>query len=252
MTEYTDSIRSAHLGNDRFVWIRPPRSGTASNLIMFLDGEWYRDRVGAPTITARLRRRGEIEDAWQVFVSMHSVEARWIECPCHPPFAGFVVDELLPRLESCLPEIARASHRVLAGLSYSALAAAYIAKVAPGCFQRIISQSGSYWWNNCSLVEAYRHEPLRAATEFYLEVGRRETQENLRHQPDVLQVISQIDGVRRFRDALEQTGVRVTYRESSGGHDCLHWKRALPNALRWALARRPAVDVSPAAIVSPL
>lgn len=39
-------------------------------------------------------------------------------------------------------------------------------------------------------------------TEFYLDVGTQETQENVRHREDVLQVVSQIDGVRRFRDVL--------------------------------------------------
>lgn len=123
--------------------------------------------------------------------------------------------------------------RTLLGLSYTGLAAAFLAQEYPGVFQRIISQSGSFWWKDCWLAEQYRSAP-QVPTEFYLDVGTREVQENVQHREGVLQVVSQIEGVRRFRDALRSTGHSVEYVEFDGAHDCADWCRALPAALRWA------------------
>jgi enterochelin esterase-like enzyme len=73
-------------------------------------------------------------------------------------------------------------------------------------------------------------------TAFHLEVGSRETAVIVQHKEDVLQKISQIEGVRRFRADLEQTGHTVHCSEFLGAHDSAAWRQTLPAALRWALA----------------
>lgn len=65
-----------------------------------------------------------------------------------------------------------------------------------------------------------------------------ELDENVRHREDVLQVVSQIDGVRHFRDVLLLAGNSVRYVEFDGGHDFAKWRQTLPDALRWALAKQ--------------
>lgn len=234
MTEYTDRIFSRHLGNDRLVWIIPPRDPQARALTIFLDAEFYRERIGAVALLQDLVSRREIGDSWFVFVSVRTFETRWIECPCYPPFPRFITEELLPRLERYFPELRQVQQRTLVGLSYTGLAAAFVAKEAPGLFQCVISQSGSFWWNDCWLTQACRKSGLSAGTRFYLDVGNQETAENVRHL-DVLQVVSQVAGVRGFRDELIRQGVAVEYREFDGGHDFLCWKKMLPGALQWAL-----------------
>jgi enterochelin esterase family protein len=47
--------------------------------------------------------------------------------------------------------------------------------------------------------------------------------------------VSQIEGVRRFRDALLARGYAVQYREFDGGRDYTFWDTSLVNALKWAL-----------------
>lgn len=236
MNETADQLHSLHLQNQRPIWVQPPdEPATAARLVVFLDAELYRDRVGAGAIVDDLRARGQIADAWFVFVSTASVEARWVECPCHPPFARFMVDELLPWLAERHPGIAQVRQRVLVGLSYTGLAAAFVAVVRPGVFHSVISQSGSFWWNDGWLTQELRRTRLRLPTDFYLEVGSRERQENIQHRPDVRQVMSQIEGVRQFRDALLEQGHRVNYVEFDGAHEFAAWQRTLPDALRWAL-----------------
>ena len=233
MNEVIARFKSIHLQNERLIWVRPPRDrSSAAHVSIFLDGELYRDRVGANSVIDVLQ--GDIADSWFVFVSMESIEARWLECACYQPFARFVAKELLPWLSAQHQELRLVRERTLIGLSYSGLAAAFVAKECPGIFQRVISQSGSFWWNDCWLPDQYRLS-ARVPTDFYLDVGRRELDENVRHREDVLQVVSQIEGVHRFRDALRHRGHSVKYVEFDGGHDFTAWRQSLPGALRWAL-----------------
>ena len=124
---------------------------------------------------------------------------------------------------------------MLVGLSYTGLAAAFIAKQRPSVFQKIISQSGSFWWNNCWLAEEFQQLQQKIPVDFYLDVGIHETQENVRHYEDLIQVVSQVEGVRRFRDALVATGHSVMYNELDGDHDYASWKKSLVKALQWAI-----------------
>lgn len=247
MREIVERLSSTQLGNERTVWIREPADpATARHLTAFLDAELYRDRVGAAAMVEKLASQQVVADSWFVFVSAATVEARWVECPCHPPFARFVAEELLPWLARRFPAMVAVRDRVLVGLSYTGLAAAYIARECPGLFQKIIAQSGSFWWNDCRIVELYRNPPRRLPTAFFLDVGTKETATNVRHREDVLQVVSQIEGVRAFRDELRRQGHAVEYAEFDGGHEAAGWRSSLPQALRWALGRdeEPEADGS--------
>jgi hypothetical protein len=57
--ELVTHLRSSHLGNERAIWIREPRDSTTShNLVIFLDAERYRDRVGATSVIVEGRAAG--------------------------------------------------------------------------------------------------------------------------------------------------------------------------------------------------
>ncbi|MES2695623.1 MAG: alpha/beta hydrolase-fold protein [Verrucomicrobiota bacterium] len=239
MSEITARLKSVHLDNERTIWIQRPRqSKTARGLVVFLDGEFYhqKTKVDAPAIVAGLE--GRMADAWCVYVSMHSMEARARECPCYPPFATFIVDELLPWLAKKHPEIASVERRVLAGLSYTGLAAPFVAMQYPGAFQAVIAQSGSFWWDDCHLIKEFDRLSSPLPTAFYLDVGKKETDiDNDEKEPDpkLIQKISQVESARRLRDTLLAHGHDVKYVEFDGGHDFKGWKRTLPGALEWAL-----------------
>ncbi len=241
MRETIHLLRSEHLGNERSIWIRRPADGGGGDgdvvrrMVIVLDAEFYRERVGAVAVWNDLEARGEIAPTWVVFVSMHSLEARRKECPCHPPFARFVGEELLPWLARRHPELALPeATRILVGLSYTGLAAAFVAVELPGMFGKVIAQSGSFWWNDCWLASRFAALGGPIPTSFYLDVGKAETARNVQHV-DVLQVVSQIEGVALFEEALRGTGHEVVRVDFEGGHDFAAWKTTLPGALRWAL-----------------
>ena len=236
MNEAVETFRSVLLQNERPVWIRAPRNArTATRLTLFLDGELYRERVGAVSVIDGLA--DALADSWFVFVSTCNIDARWRECPCHRPFAGFIVEELLPWLSNRFLGLGGTRENVIAGLSYTGLAAAFIALEYPHAFQRVIAQSGSFWWNDGWLTKEFNRRPVSSTPAFYLDVGRRETQEYVQHRADVLQIVSQRDGVLGFRDALLERDVPVKYLEFDGGHEFAAWRQTLPGALEWALPR---------------
>jgi enterochelin esterase family protein len=230
-------IRSEYLGNQRPVWVQPPRRPErCDHLTVFLDGEIYRDQFKIGALLDDLASKGGLADSWFVFVSNQSEEARWRECPCYPPFPKFVVKELLPWLEQLHPLIKRAKRRTLVGVSYTGLAATFVVHQYPGSFQTVISQSGSYWSNDCWLIGQIRKRRTPLAR-FYLDVGTRESKRNVRHRPDVFQAVAQIDSVRMLRDLLISRGDVVNYVEFRGGHTVASWKKTLPAALEWALPK---------------
>ncbi|MCC6415511.1 MAG: hypothetical protein IT582_06355 [Opitutaceae bacterium] len=135
MREVAHTLKSAHLGNERIVWVQTPEDEqTPAALIVFLDGEFYREHVAPPAALAALIETGAIPPALVAYVSIESMDARWCECPCHPPFARFVADELMPRLAAEHPVINSLQSRVLVGLSYTGLAASFVAWRVPGLF----------------------------------------------------------------------------------------------------------------------
>jgi enterochelin esterase-like enzyme len=127
MRQIVLQLHSSYLGNERSIRICEPETVSgASDLVVFLDGERYRDRVDALSVIEELR--GQVADSWYVFVSEESPETRWRECPCYPPFAGFIGEELLTWLASEYIDFKRIKRRVLAGLSYTGLATAFVSK----------------------------------------------------------------------------------------------------------------------------
>lgn len=238
----THRIKSTHLDNTRTLWVYPPRKGTqARSLVVLLDGEFYREKMHAPKIVDSLA--GTLAEAWYVYVSMHSLKVRARECACHPPFAAFIVDELLPFLAEQHPALAEVKHRVLVGLSFSALAAPHIIKEYPGAFQAAICQSASLWWNDSFLIKDYARLTSALPTRFHLDVGREETDVDGPHvkeeDPAMIQTVSQVEGTRQLRDILLTHGHDVNYVEFDGGHDFAGWSSTLPSALQWALPLAP-------------
>ncbi|MCH6255372.1 alpha/beta hydrolase-fold protein [Puniceicoccaceae bacterium K14] len=236
MNEERHIFSSTALGNERNIWMRiPPRLESVTQLLVILDAEIYRDRVAAPTIIEELYEQEAIGQAVVVYVSYCNADARWKECPCHSPFATFVIEELYPWILARLPVLREARDRVLVGLSYTGLAASFVALKGNGLFNKVISQSGSYWSNGSWLTKEYEKFEGGLNVSFYLDVGDEETDVNVLHKEDVLQEVSQIEGVERFRDVLTEKGCAVQFAMFSGGHSSEGWASTLPSALKWAL-----------------
>ena len=67
----------------------------------------------------------------------------------------FIEEELFPWLERAYPGVREAKERVIVGLSYTGLAAVYVSMMNPSRFTKVIAQSGSFWSNDCWIIEYF-------------------------------------------------------------------------------------------------
>lgn len=231
------TMDSPALGNQRSLWIYAPENGgPVSHLVVFLDGELFLKHLDALALINRLSADHAMAKSLFVFVSLHSQAARLGECSCNPQFARFIAVELIEFLASRYPELKTVPQRVLAGVSFSGLAAVFTAAEFPGVFQKVIAQSGSFWWKAGWLIKHLSNRTKPLPSSFYLDVGTLETEVDVEGDPteDTFQSISQIDSVKQLRDVLASQGCLVNYVEFSGGHEAKEWAQTLPGALIWA------------------
>jgi enterochelin esterase family protein len=216
----------------RTIWIQRPQTAPPAGICLFLDAEYYLAQIRAAPIVANLQGEGRMGPMLVAYASSHADSSlRWTDSFCNPAFATYVVDELLPWLTTEFEVLP--GQNTIAGLSLTALSAAHIALTRPEAFARVLSLSGSFWWNDCWLPRRVR-SMSRAPVRFRLTVGVNETQENLihsNHDHDLLQETSQIDSNRKMRDALIAAGYAVSYSENPGGHDCSSWRSTLEQSL---------------------
>lgn len=225
-------VRSRILGNERRVWVYTPAgydgSGEGYGLLVGLDGHFYTHQIPTPTILDNLTAARRIPPLIAVMPdSLGSTRGR--ELACSPPFADFLVDELLPWARERL-RITRDPQRcIVAGSSFGGLTAAFTGMRSPEAFGNVLSQSGSFWWRLEGdeeyewLARRFAEEPL-LPLRFYLDVGLMED-EPLPGGP------SQVLANRHLRTVLRAKGYRVSYAEFSGGHDAICWEMTLPDAL---------------------
>jgi enterochelin esterase-like enzyme len=230
------TIRSQFLGNDRQVWFQPsPKNRPAQALCVLLDGEYYVDRMDAPSVLAALQTSHDFPAFSVAYVSHVDGPTRWQECCCNEHFAKFVSTELLPWLESTFSQEAPSPVIILGGLSLTGLAAAHTALLHPEKFFGVLCQSASFWWSDNWLVQECGKRP-RTNLRFRMSCGSQETTEYLEHGPNLIQRTSQLAANRAMRDVLKNLCRSVSYEEFTGGHDIASWRSDLPRSFTALLA----------------
>ncbi|MEY4582346.1 MAG: hypothetical protein RL701_7049 [Pseudomonadota bacterium] len=164
-----------------------------------------------------------------------SPNSRAEELPCNPAFAKLIARDLLTQLRARYRIASGSRDIALLGSSFGGLASSYIALEYPNTFGKVLSQSGSYWWNFERGQPAFDGDPrpgwlgrrFRARphvnSEFYLSAGSFEV------DPSGSGVL---ESTRAQRDVLRELGYSVAYQEFVGGHDVFAWRATLPDALR--------------------
>ena len=225
---HQNSFHSPTLNNTRPVWTQSPASDPVGVLI-FLDAEYYLTHLQAAVTVQSLIADGTLPPVLTAYIAALETPIRWQESFCNDDFETMLVDELLPwlRSEFAIPDD---GETILAGLSLTGLSAAHAALKAGDAFTRVLSQSGSFWWNDEWLTANIDTLPT-GNTAFRIVVGDEENDENVDHGDGLIQVVSQRDGCLRMRDALLEKGHRVSYAEYHGGHQLGCWKDDLADSL---------------------
>jgi enterochelin esterase-like enzyme len=232
LTQY--QLRGRSVDNTRTVWSLPPAvipARRAPGLVVLLDGEYYTRGIEVPQTLLRLQAEELIPPVRCLFVSHVDAETRWRECPCSPMFAEFLAAELLPWATAEFGTSTVPADRLIGGLSFTGLAAAFTALRHPDAFGKVLCQSASFWWGDEWLTGQYHMLPA-LPLRFYLSCGDRETVAPVEHRPGVVQSRSQLDDCRAMAETLAAKGYPVRFELFSGGHELPCWERDLPNGLR--------------------
>lgn len=232
------AIHSRILDNERRVWLQPRAlDQPASAICILLDGEYYVERMEAPTVIDEFQRSQTVPPFAVAYVSHVNSETRCTESKCNDRFARFVKEELVPWVNRQFGHADDNLPTILGGLSLTGLAAAHAALHSPSSFSGVLCQSASFWWSDLWLVNEYKsHGPL--PLRLRISCGSQETTEYVDHGPDLIQRTSQLAGNRAMRDVLLNKGCDVSYEEFCGGHDIASWKADLPKSLMVLLGDR--------------
>lgn len=217
----------------RKAWYMPAR-GTPTKVAVFLDAEYYLDQMDTPGVIEELSDRDKISPVACLFVSNQDAEARHHDFTCSDPFSDYIANDALPWAARKSGVPSSAGH-LIAGVSLSGLQATYLALGYPGRFSHVLSQSGSFWWENEWLVNHLR-EFIPSCGKFWLSVGSTEKGAGEVHGPTGLeQKVDQGIGVANMAAALKAQGHQVREHVFKGGHSPILWKEELPRALGWLL-----------------
>lgn len=206
---------------------------------VFLDGEYYIERMQAPALITRLQEQHDIEPMACLFISQKNAAARHHDYTCSESYLRFITDDVLPWITTRSSVETNNGH-FIAGTSLSGLQAAFTAMKRPDIFSNVLSHSGSFWWNK-EWLTAHLSERPSDDTRYWLSAGTKEQGAGMIHPPTNLrQEVNQIDAVERLVTRLKQRGNDVHYHLYEGGHDLESWKAELPDALRWLLGKKTA------------
>jgi enterochelin esterase family protein len=197
-------------------------------LLIVHDGRDYVRYSGLRTVLDNLIHRLEIPP---LVVALTQSPQRLTEYADDPRHARFLVDELVPLLESSYPLVRTPSARGLMGASFGAVASLSAAWRHPGFFGKLLLQSGSFAFTDIGahdggpvfdtvvdFVNAFRAAPGRAAEQMFVSCG---TYESLIYYN------------RSLVPVLQASGVDVKYVESRDGHNWENWRDRLREGLSW-------------------
>lgn len=198
-------------------------------LLIVHDGDDYLNYAAMKTVLDNLIHRMDMAETVVAFINPGDRNREYANSVQH---ARFVKAELLPRLESELPLIAKPSGRALMGASFGGVAALSTAYRHPDVFGSLILQSGSFVFTDIGndhgggevfdpvvrFMNRYRAEPRRVADQLFISCGI--------YEPLIVPNRSMIP-------VFEGTGMRVQYVEARDGHSWEDWRDRLRDALSW-------------------
>ena len=224
-------LNSQALGRSYQIWRYDPPGGGDGRLSVFLDGEFYLERVHALPIVQRLQAERRVPPRTTLFVSHIDATVRTSDYICQAGYNEFLAGELIPwAIEN---GVAEPGNHTLVGLSLSGLAALFAAWEHPETFSHVVSQSPSAWWND-NWLERYIALKPRPELKIWLSVGCAETETDVTHEPaGLFQRDSQLASCERLATRLEQQCRHVNFQRFDGSHEMHCWEQELPQALTW-------------------
>ncbi len=229
-------VTSNILGEEYRVWVYTPpgyqTGGAPYGFLLALDGWFYVNLIPTPIILDNLLAARRLPPLVAIMVGGPFDKTRQRDLACHPPFAEFLRQELLPWARQIYHLSDDPGQCSIVGVSLGGLMAAFSGLHHSDIFGNVLCQSAFFGWKPRGEQEdewiarqfiARPMLPLR----FYLDVGLFETN---------IQTIEPgwnnfLVAARYMRDVLQAKGYTVFYSEFSGGHNPMNWRGTLADGL---------------------
>jgi enterochelin esterase family protein len=224
-------IKSRVFKSDRDLQVYVParfRSNRRYPLLIVHDGSDYLNFAALKTVLDNLIHALEIPP---LIAALTQSPDRLKEYGAHERHARFLNDELLPFMTSNYPLIDEARARGIMGASFGGVAALHAAWRNPGCFGRLLLQSGSFAFSDigrhsrgpvfdpvAEFMNEFRERPGTPAQRIYMSCGIYE---------------SLIYENRSLVPRLQEQGIDVRYEEARDAHNWENWRDRLRNGLSW-------------------
>ncbi len=197
-------------------------------LLLVHDGADYLRFSAFKTVLDNLIHRLEIPPLIAALIQSPDRMTEYADDPRH---ADFLVQELVPQLESEFPLLDRPDARGLVGASFGAVASLSAAWRHPGFFGNLLLQSGSFVFTDIGehdrgpvfdkvvdFTNRFRAEPGTPAENVFVTCGQYE---------------SMIYYNRSLVPLLQSTGMAVRFVEARDGHNWENWRDRLREGLSW-------------------
>ena len=229
LEEFT--LQNNAFGDERKVTVYLPnehRPRKSYPLLICHDGHDYRKYASIINVLDNLIHRHEV---MPLIVAFTDGVQRNIEYGANPQQAQYIVEDLLPALESRYRLQSGAQNRALMGASFGGVTSLFTAWRYPGVFSRLLLQSGSFaftdigehgrgelWDPVVEFVNALREDPSSIQGKVYMSCGVFE---------------SLIYFNRSLAPLLREQGTSIRFVESQDGHNWINWRDRLREGLSW-------------------
>ncbi|MDU4890110.1 MAG: alpha/beta hydrolase-fold protein [Clostridium sp.] len=218
-------FHSEILDNTRRIWSYTPygytKEDTPYNLLVLTDGFDYINWLESQTVFDNLIDGMKIPPT--VCVLIETGKNRNEDLSCSEAFSEFLSTEVMPWVYENYNVTKNPHETVIGGVSLGGLAATYIALKNSNIFGNVLSQSGSYWYEEQWLTKEYE-KAEKLPINFYLNAGVLEDRP-YDSEPIMMEVIN------NMRDVLLSKGYNVKYENFYSGHDYLSWGETLATGL---------------------
>lgn len=198
------------------------------------DGNEFFTHGRIATLATQLMEAGELSPLFIVAVAVNMKHRTADYSPSgerHDDYVRFVMEEVIPFVESNYPIAPDNDQQFMAGISLGAAATLSIHMRYPEKFKRLLLFSGAFYHPQQETVQAVeRFQDLHT----YMAVGRQETAvETPNGEYDFYRFNLQM------RDLLRLRGAEVDYHEADGKHIWGFWQSLIPQSLRWLNRQLP-------------
>jgi len=210
---------STNLGNSRTVrvYLPPNYSATSDSfpMILFHDGLEYQSLASAHNILDYLISQNQIEPVIAVFVPPVNRTPEYAGNQMNA-FTNFIVNELLPYIDSRYRTKQSPKYRATAGASNGGNIALWLGYQKPDVFGNVAAQSS----NVISSISNGLQNSQKLNLKFYLDIGTY----------DISQLIPM---VRNLKTILDNKGYEIFYREYHEGHSWGNWRAHIDDYLKF-------------------